>query len=658
MLGETPKNFFPYPEFYPFQEELVRTIHSTVSEGRSIVVQAATGTGKTVAALSALLPVALSNEKKIVWATRTHTQAKRVVEETEKIHEKRLSDGGKLLGISIIGRKEMCPNPKLRKNVLSATEAMILCSKLKKEKGCEFFAKIWEQADSFLEKFSRPITAEKLISSCSKSGVCAYEIAKLLVARADVVSCNYHHVFNPTIRDRFIKHLGVDWGDVILVVDEAHNLDRFSLETSSNQVTLKTLDNAIDEANKYQVEEELLEVLEEIRNGLLSLPEKVFGGNKNGETIISSEKLIETVNGCLGYSTPKEFYYQAEEILNRGETIREAKASAGQRPASSLHKLGEFLVAWYETRMREDYARILTTNGETFKLELCSLDPRNLVQPIFSQVYASLSMSGTLEPRAYRKTLGLPKNSGLCYLPNPFPPENRLVLIDTTTTTLAKMRTPKMYENMAEKIVAIVNNTPSNILVFTASYEVLDNLFKTNLPKKVKKKVYRETQGATPEKSKDMMENFKREADSGGAVWFGVMKGRHSEGEDFPRGQANAVILVGLPYPESSVRIKAQIKYYNKVFPGVWIREHGRIYTMGEYYAYWLPSYYALAQAAGRVHRSHKDRGIIFFLENRVFTHRKVRESLPKWLTDESVLVRSVEDVELQTKNFWGNNNP
>ena len=66
-----------------------------------------------------------------------------------------------------------------------------------------------------------------------------------------------------------------------------------------------------------------------------------------------------------------------------------------------------------------------------------------------------------------------------------------------------------------------------------------------------------------------MVSNFKKCGDRNGAVFLGVQGGRTSEGVDFPGNQMNSVAVVGIPYAEPTPRVKAQIEYYDKYFPGL-----------------------------------------------------------------------------------------
>jgi len=101
-----------------------------------------------------------------------------------------------------------------------------------------------------------------------------------------------------------------------------------------------------------------------------------------------------------------------------------------------------------------------------------------------------------------------------------------------------------------------------------------------------------------------------------------VQGGRTSEGVDFPGNQMNSVVVVGVPYAEPTPRVKAQIEYYEKRFPG-----------FGREYGYILPAMKKASQAAGRPIRTLDDMGAIIFLDYR-FSTSYCRNFLPSWITE------------------------
>src|SRR5436853_5076 len=65
----------------PGQEDLVAAIQAAQADGGHLVAEAATGTGKTVSAITASLRTIATDHRRLVYATRTNAQQAQVVKE-------------------------------------------------------------------------------------------------------------------------------------------------------------------------------------------------------------------------------------------------------------------------------------------------------------------------------------------------------------------------------------------------------------------------------------------------------------------------------------------------------------------------------------------------------------------------------------------------
>jgi DNA excision repair protein ERCC-2 len=122
--------------------------------------------------------------------------------------------------------------------------------------------------------------------------------------------------------------------------------------------------------------------------------------------------------------------------------------------------------------------------------------------------------------------------------------------------------------------------------------------------------------------NEDLVAEFKTHAKRSGAVLLGAQGGRSSEGVDFPGDQMNSVAIVGVPYAEPTPKVKAQIGYFEKRFPG-----------LGREYGYVIPAMKKASQAAGRPIRTLEDRAAMIFLDYR-FSTRYCQRFLPLWIRE------------------------
>ncbi|MFB3888598.1 MAG: helicase C-terminal domain-containing protein [Candidatus Bathyarchaeia archaeon] len=609
--------FFPYASVRPNQDKFISTVYTGVKEHCSVLVEGSNGLGKTISALSAVLPTALEKKLKVLYVARTHRQHERVVEELKAIGRKR-----NVTGVSLRGRNEMCLNRFTARQSYDAKSLMELCELLKTKGECPYFRNADEQTYDYLrlqkEISTRPYKSSEIMRVCKKRNICPYELIKSALSDVNVIALSYLYVFDPEIRTAFLKNLDTQLQKTILIVDEAHNLPETAIDIASSSLSLYVMKQAEAEAKKFGYEhaEAFARLLREETEKKAEIIRK--------EEQIPNDFITNVVREKWGHS-PKNF---VQELVETGTEIRKTLLAEGKHPRSYIYAMGEFLERWLDTKEDESFINIISKyltreNAQTAKLEIVALDPAKTTQPVFSSTYCNVVMSGTLQPlEAYLKITKLPENSLQCIAPSPFPKEHILALVSMGVSTAMESRTPEMYQTMVERINEVVQHTPVNSGVFAASFEVLNQLVSAGLEEKLKKPLFYERRGMNSKANERMVAEFKECALSGGAVFLGVQGGRTSEGVDFPGNQMNAVMVVGVPYAEPTPRVKAQINYYEKRFP-----------KLGREYGYVLPAMKKASQAAGRPIRTLEDRGAIIFLDYR-FATGYCRSFLPLWIRE------------------------
>jgi DNA excision repair protein ERCC-2 len=618
---ELPKrvtDFFPYAGVRPFQDEFIRTVFNAVEEGCSAVIEGSNGLGKTIAALSACLPKAVENNMKILYVARTHRQHERVIEELKAVSRKQ-----KVSGLSVRGRHEMCLNRFVRTNARDARAVMEICELLKTKNRCPYYRTIHEKKRQYLETQQRitfqPHTASEIQRSCRSKGFCPYELVKGALEEVNLIALSYLYVFDPVIRTAFLKNLDTALGKTILVIDEAHNLPETAIEIASSTLTLFTVKQAEAEAKQFKLND-IATFARVMRNEIENMVTEI-----QKETLVSPESLIAVIEEKAGMDEPRKFF---EHLYATGNAIKRNLLLEGRYPRSFIHGMGDFLLKWLETAEDESFVNVLSKYKsrrgiETAKLEIVALDPSVITQPVFSEVYASIIMSGTLQPLdAYVQITKLPDSTVRKVVPSPFPREHVLPLICRDVTTAMEKRTPQMYLTIAGYILEVVCNTPANTGIFAASFTVLEDLLANGLEEKLDKPLFQERRGMSSRENEKVVAEFKACAKSEGAVLLGVQGGRSSEGVDFPGNQMNSVAIVGVPYAEPTPKVKAQIGYFEKRFPG-----------FGREYGYVIPAMKKASQAAGRPIRTLEDRAAMIFLDYRFSTYYCLR-FLPRWIRD------------------------
>ena len=610
--------FFPYSSVRPHQDEFVSTVFNAVHERRSVLIEGSNGLGKTISALSACVPVAIEKNLKILYVARTHRQHDRVIEELRAIYNKH-----HVSGVSIRGRNEMCLNVFAQRGAFDSKSLMEVCELLKAKGRCPYYVSVDERTYDYLvlqqQVSTKPYMASEIIQVCKKKQVCPYELVKSALSEAKVIALSYLYVFDPQIRTAFLKNLETEPGKIILIVDEAHNLPETAIDISSSTLSLFVMKQAELEANRFHnkdAEAFALFFREEV--------EKLIA-HVSREEIMSPESILEIIEKKGNIKNPREFF---EQLHDAGGAIRKTLLAEGKNPRSYIHAMSEFLLKWVDTVGDSSYINVASSylnkeRNRTAKLQIVALDPAKITEPVFSSTYANVIMSGTLQPlQAFEKITKLPLNTVECVVPSPFPKEHVFSAVCCGVSTSLEKRTPAMYQTMIERIDEVVENTPTNTGVFTASFGVLNSLIEAGLENKLQKPFFHERRDMTSKANEKIVQDFKGFGGKGGAVFLGVQGGRTSEGVDFPGNQMNSVVVVGVPYAEPTPRVKAQIEYYEKRFPG-----------FGREYGYILPAMKKASQAAGRPIRTLDDMGAIIFLDYR-FSTSYCRNFLPSWISE------------------------
>jgi DNA excision repair protein ERCC-2 len=621
--------YFPYSSVRPHQDEFINTVYNAVHDRRSVLIEGSNGLGKKISALSACLPVAIEKNLKILYVARTHRQHDRVIEELRAVFRKH-----QVSGVSIRGRNEMCLNVFASRGAFDSKSLMEVCELLKAKSRCPYYVNVDERTYDYLQLkqqvAARPYMASEIQRICKKKEVCPYELVKGALADAKVVALSYLYVFDPVIRTAFLKNLETELQKIILVVDEAHNLPETAIDISSSTLSLFVMKQAELEANRFG-NKDVEEFAHFFRTEVEKLTDKI-----SREEVISPDRIIEIIQKQGSITNPRDFFTHLHEV---GNSIKKSLLAEGKNPRSYIHAMGEFLLKWLETLGDSSFINVASRyfnkeNNKTAKLEIVALDPSKITEPVFTSTYANVVMSGTLQPlEAYSRITRLPENTVRFIVPSPFPKEHVFSAVCLGVTTSMEKRTPAMYQTIIQRINEVAQNTPTNTGIFTASFEVLKALLAEGLENVLEKPLFHERKGMTSKANEKIVTDFKACGDRSGAVFLGVQGGRTSEGVDFPGNQMNSVIVVGVPYAEPTPRIKAQIDYYERRFPG-----------LGREYGYNLPAMKKASQAAGRPIRTLDDRGAIVFLDYR-FATNYCRGFLPSWITNGMKVLPDKKDV-------------
>ncbi|MDP3734604.1 MAG: ATP-dependent DNA helicase [Nanoarchaeota archaeon] len=600
MMVSDRGRLFPHDTVREGQNDLIDDLRRVVDSGKILIAHAPTGLGKTASALSVALEKALQQNKKVFFITNRHTQHHIAISTLKMIQDKR---GVSFSCVDLIGKRWMC-NQEV--SGLYNTDFTEFCKAIVEKGECEFYNNVHSkkgvttEAKVLLQELGKQsaLHTEELQFLTNDKRFCSYEIALELAKKANVIICDYNYIFNPFVQSTLLHKITTELEDIILIVDEGHNLPQRVTDMVSSSLTTIMIKNAIVEAKKFSYHgiifwlQEMMRILDEIANV-----------TSEKEKLISKKQWIDAVTKVVDYDDLiQELELAAEEIRKK------------QR-RSYLGGIASFLASWKGND--DGFTRIMTerqgVQGQILVLQYLCLDPSTITKDIFARVHSGIIMSGTLKPTLmYKNLLGIGRGEEREY-GSPFPPENKLSIIIPETSTKYTLRGEAMFQKIAAHCSAIASFIPGNSAFFFPSYDLRDKIgtfFRTE------RKIFWEKSTMTKEEKDAFIAAFKAEQEKG-AVLLAVTGANFAEGVDFPGDLLKGVVVVGLPLAKPDLKTQEIIRYYDHKFGKGW--DYGYIY----------PAMNKCFQSAGRCIRSEDDRGVVIYLDER-FVWPRYYDCFPK----------------------------
>lgn len=591
---------FPY-EYRPGQRELVGFIDRSVRDGMCPVIEAGTGTGKTITALTGTIPLARERGLLIVYLTRTKSQQAQVVRECGNI--------GGIVCAAMQGRSaQSCPMMRDDPDLRSGTPEEIskLCSEFKRKTeggcACPYFANLEGlDADHWLEVLRSNPEPESFSRICEEACICPYELMKHLLPRADVIAASYPFVFAPQILSRFEEWTGRAVSRMLVIADEAHNLPDYLRDIQTYEYSRYSMEMAEKEARREGDRElhdglrisDLSSVLREV----LEATVREYLIDEDG--IIPPHFVEDELMSRLGV-TSVALSRMSRALQDIGDIVEEKLKQKRKLPRSYIGSMGRFLELWMSDY--DSYGVRLIIGGDNPCFQAYCMDPSPAAEPLNS-CFASVMMSGTLEPlEEYAKEMGL-ERPVFKRLGSIFPPENLLTLYtDRVSMRYEDRALEENYRLLTDILVDTVDSVRVNTIVFFPSYGFMDRMSSDGLIERLGRDIFFERSGMP---QGELMDTFERFRMSEGGVLFAVTGGRISEGLDFPDRTLELAVIVGIPFSKPTAKSRAMIRYYDSRFG-----DGRRCVVM-------IPAIRRIRQSIGRLIRSETDRGVAVILDRR-----------------------------------------
>ena len=644
------------------QEEMAKNIQKAINDNRKIIVEAGTGTGKTLAYLIPAIKWAIANKKKVIIATNTINLQEQLLLKDIPLAKSVIKD--EFSYALVKGRtnylcKRLFTELSLGKSVDIETFSMEAREQIeyilkwgnktktgdKAELPFEVYPDVWELVQSTTELC--------LGKKCPFRKECFHMKTRMKKMEADILISN-HHVFFSDLNVRAetdfdSEYLILPRYDMV-IFDEAHNIESvarsyFSVEVSKISFTrllhriyqkkskkkkeksaLTRVEETIDE--KYlEKTGDYLELLKNMKSEIYSLQtigdeyfdeiRKMFETNTEAPIRKSLNNFEMTKSNFLENLRAKKEFFQAKlaEFLNLmmafNNVIDEEKDKNPEVINFNNHlKIFKKYIDSFKfinNFSDDDYVYWLDINSKRTNVVLTAT-PLNIAQKLSSVLFENLNRlvfaSATIMANGnfeyFKKSLGLDEEECMeCFIESPFDYENQMsVYIPADIQDSENLNA--FITDASKFILDILKKTKGKAFILFTSYTMLNQIYYSLVNKLKNSNFEIFLHGEKPRSQ--LIKEFK---EAKNPVLFGTTS--FWEGVDVQGENLSNVIITKLPFLVPTDPIVSAISKK--------IEESGG----NSFSDFQLPeAIIKFKQGVGRLIRKKTDKGNVFILDSRV----------------------------------------
>lgn len=610
----------------------------------------------------------ISDGCRIFFSSRTHSQLSQFAEQLAlpRFPPSLGLESESVKYLPMGSRKQLCINKKVSslKSSAAINEACLDLQKKKdkaENKGCQYYKNyIDDVKNGTLVSQARDITFSKIqdiedIATIGKKlKICPYyatvKNASLYKGMAEIVSVPYQLLLDPDIRTQ----LGIDLKNLVVVVDEAHNLIDTITALNLASISLGELEalekgvsvylsrfaKRLNAGNRVSMMK-----FTRVLRALISFAQRKSTDKavKNGTEIQVDDMLggadLVNVFSLEKYFKESKIAYKIESYMEKTEENTFVN-SKGSTPL--LFKLLKFL-RLISNPSKEGKAFF---NTSPLSLNYMLLDPVNVFKDIVEACKCVILCGGTMQPTSDFTDFLFPyldpEKDILSFTCDHVIPQENLAVVPVKgggsvkyDFSFASRNDTGMLTQLGRDMISLLKKIPSGVVMFFPSYKYLDDVVKVWKDNGTwshlgsTKTVFFEPKDGSVDKmlleySETIHKNEK------GAVLLSVVGGKVSEGINFSNEMARAVIMIGLPYPNIfSGEIISKRNYIEKSV----LEKGGSIQDArlksAEFYENLCMK--AVNQSVGRAIRNKDDYAMMFLVDHRYGTP-KIQSKLSGWV--------------------------
>ncbi|XP_064321534.1 regulator of telomere elongation helicase 1 isoform X7 [Phalacrocorax carbo] len=237
------------------------------------------------AATDADIPTYYTDIPKIIYASRTHSQLTQVINELKNtVYRPK---------ICVLGsREQLCINPEVKRQESNHMQ-IYMCRMKVMARACHFYNNV-EEKSTEKELIESIMDIEDLVKNGNKHRVCPYYLSRSLKQQADIIFMPYNYLLDSKSR----RAHNLDLKGTVVILDEAHNVEKLCEESASFDLTPYDLASAMDAINVV-LEEQAKVVQQNEINAEFNMEMASSGLNMELEDIAKIKKILLQLESAI-----------------------------------------------------------------------------------------------------------------------------------------------------------------------------------------------------------------------------------------------------------------------------------------------------------------------------------------------------------------------
>lgn len=663
---------FPF-EYRPGQRELAVQVYQTINDRKKLFLEAPTGVGKTITTIfPAVKAIGVGKAERLFYLT-AKTITRTVASEA----------------FSILRERGL----KFRSVVVTAKEKICFCEvKDCNPENCEYASGHYDRINEALFAMlteNEVLTRDVVEEYAHKYKVCPFELTLDATLFADGIVCDYNYLFDPHARLQRFFGDGAASGDNIFLIDEAHNLlergremysavlfkeqfmelrrsikqtiltetagrkkkdieGQLSLDASGAVIEQKDDEKLLPSA--FETEDETIDSLYISSGKKRGSGKSLFVKNGYAEQLVAqlercNKALLEMKRECESNMVLYEIDSFVKPLNRVYAIISNYLEEREQHTPDVMSDLLDFFfevshfLQTYEI-MDENYTMYSQLDDDGgFMVKLFCMNPAQNLKDCMKFGRSSILFSATFLPiQYYKKLLGGEPTDYEVYAKSVFDPKNSAILLASDVTSKYTRRSEEEYRRIAGYVDEVVHAKKGNYMIFCPSHAFMRNVFDIykEMFAKADEECIIQQETMSEEDRESFLELFSL---SENITAFCVLGGIFGEGIDLKEDRLIGSVIIGTGLPLVCFERELLKEFFDEEDDN------------GFDYAYRYPGMNKVLQAAGRVIRTERDRGVIALLDER-FLQNNYNKLFPReWVNASKVSINTVYD---RLMDFWG----